>query len=416
LGKVFERGLIIMNKARRQKSKSKGSVMALILLVIILLFIMGLALSDLGLRSRLFALRTATGIAARCAADAGLTKAMSEMNQKLEADNWDDSNLPVATNEMLPGSDASYSYTVTPDANNQYLIQSIGSSGISQKTVNATLTIEGLFEYAIFADDTILLRNGTTLDGYNFDADDSPLKIGTNSTAAGAITSKLGVTIDGDVAVGAGGIIDVVIDSRAEAAITGISYVLTEPYELPSITVPAALLAMPSQGSITNNTTISSSGKYDSINLGGTGNTIMIDGDVTVYVVGNIRIGNSDTLIIVDANTNPDASLTLYVGGNIVTDSSATVNNATMDPCKFKTYALDTCLTIDLKNSGVLYGAIYAPNADVHLYTSVEVYGAIVCDSFVQDVWADFHYDASLRDITVNDPGVRFVATRWSEQ
>ncbi|UCC22366.1 MAG: hypothetical protein JSW23_11395 [Planctomycetota bacterium] len=405
-----------MNTARRQKCRTRGSAIALILLVIILLFIMGLALTDLGLRSRLFALRTATGIAARCAADAGLTKAMFEMNQKLEEDSWNDSNLPVATNEALPGCDSTYSYTVTPDANNQYLIQSIGSSGISQKTVNATLTIEGLFEYAIFADNTIVLKNGTTIDGYNFDADDSPLKIGTNSTAAGAITAKVGVTIDGDVAVGTGGVIDVVIDTRAEAAITGTSYVLTEPRELPSITVPDALLAMPSQGTITTNTTISSSGKYDSINLGSTGDTITVDGDVTLYVVGNIRIGNSDTFIIADANTNPDASLTLYVGGSITTDSGATVNNATMDPTKFITYGLDTCLTIDFKHAGIFYGAIYAPNAAVHLYNNVEVYGAVVCDSFVQDVDADFHYDASLRDVSINDPGVKFVTTRWNEQ
>ena len=388
--------------------------MPLAMVAILILFVMGAGLLSLGLRSRLLALRASSDIVSRCAADAGLTKAMLEMNQKLEEDNWNDSNLPEATDEALPGCDATYSYTVTPDANNHYLIQSIGSSGISQKTVNATLTVEGLFEYAIFADDTIVLRNGTTVDGYNFDADDSPLKIGTNSTVAGAITSKLGVTIDGDVAVGAGGIIDVVIDTRAEASITGTSYVLTEPYELPSITVPAELLAMPSQGSITGNTTVSSSGKYDSINLCSTGNTIIIDGDVALYVIGDVRVGNSDTFMI--TNANPDASLTLFVGGSVTTDGEATVNNATTDPTKFITYGLDTCLTIDFKHDGIFYGAIYAPNADVHLHKNVEVYGSFVCDSFVQDLDADFHYDASLRDVSVNDPGVKFVAMRWSEQ
>jgi hypothetical protein len=398
------------------KSKPKGSVLALIAAALILLFLTGMGIMSLGLHSRLQAIRTASEIAARCAADAGLTKAVFELNEQIKVKPWSDSNLPSATDESLPNCNLFFSYTVTGDSNDVYTIESIGTYGQADRRTYATLGIKGLFDYAIFTQGATLLKNGTTVDAYNLDADDSPLKIGTNSTAAGAITAKLGVTIDGDIAVGVGGDVDVVIDTRAEASITGTSYVLTEPRELPSITVPDALLAMPSQGTITNNTTISTSGKYDSINLGSTGDTIIVDGAVTLYVVGDIRIGNGDAFIIVDANTNPDASLTVYVGGSITTDSAATINNATMIPSKFRIYGLDTCLSIDFKNSGVLYGTIYAPNAAVHLYNSVEVYGAVVCDSFVQDVYADFHYDALLRDVSPTEEGAEFVVGRWSEQ
>jgi choice-of-anchor A domain-containing protein len=104
------------------------------------------------------------------------------------------------------------------------------------------------------------------------------------------------------------------------------------------------------------------------------------------------------------------------VGGNILLDNGSAINNLTMDTHKLKIYGLDTCTKIDIKNSGTLYGAIYAPNADIHLYNSVEVYGSVVGKSFTQDVSANVHYDASLRKASINDVGVRFVVKNWHEE
>ncbi len=409
-------GEVKMNTFKLLQSKRKGSTIVLVMIVLVVLLLAGAGLLNLGLHSRLAAVRDASEISARCAADAGLAKAMYEMNQKLEGGSWSDSNLPYAMYEALPGTEATFSYTVTPDANYRYDLQAIGNAGLCQKTVSATLGIKGLFEYAIFTKGNILLRNGTTVDWYNFDADDKPMKIGTNSTAAGAITAKLGVTINGDVAVGTGSSPDLVINNRAEAAISGGCYPLMEPHEMPSITVPDSLLALPSQGAITGSTTITTSGKYDSINLSGTGGKITINGPVTLYVVGSIRLGNTNQLVIVDTSTNPDASLTLYVGGSILTDNGSAINNATMDASKLKIYGLDACLAIDFKNSGAFYGAIYAPKADIHLYNSVVIHGAVVGKSFSQDVNANFYYDVSLRTVSAEEEGVRFVVERWSEQ
>jgi hypothetical protein len=409
-------GEVKMNTFKWLQSKRKGSTIVLVMIVLVILLLAGAGLLNLGLHSRLAAVRDASEISARCAADAGLAKALYEMNQQLEAGSWSDSNLPYAMYEALPGCESTFSYTVTPDANNRYDLQAIGNAGLCQKTVSATLGIKGQFEYAIFTKGPMVLRNGTTVDWYNFDADDKPMKIGTNSTAAGAITAKLGVTINGDVAVGDGGSPDLVINNRAEAAIGGNCYSLMEPHEMPSVTVPDSLLALPSQGAIAGSTTITTSGKYDSINLSGSNGKITIDGAVTLYVVGGISLGNTDQLLVVDAGTNPDASLTLYVGGNIVTNNGSTVNNATMDASKLKIYGLDTCLAIDFKNSGTFYGAIYAPNADIHLYNAVTIHGAVIGKSFSQDVNANFYYDTSLRTASAGDEGVYFAIERWSEQ
>jgi len=403
-----------MNLNKLLQSKKHGSAMALVLVAVILLLVMGIGLLSLGQHSRIFAVQTTSEIAARCAADAGLTKALFEMNSKLENKTWSDSVLPQVTNELLPNSNATFSYEITGDQSSGFTIQSTGSFGRAQKTVNAELQLKGLFEYAIFTQGALALRNGTAVTGYNFDADDEPLKVGTNSTAAGSVEMKTGVTINGDVRVGIGGDVDVVINSRTEATITGDVSALNEEHELPPITVPNNLLSLPSQGIIISPTIITTSAKYDSIKLGNSG-IITIDGSVTLYVVGDVILDNSAQLQIVAPSTNPNASLVLYLGGNLLMQNGGTINNLAKNPTKLKIYALDSCTSISFKNSGNFYGAIYAPAADVHQYNSVQLYGAIVANTFRQDVNANLNYDASLRDVSVNDEGTYFTIKRWWE-
>lgn len=407
-----------MNTFKLLQSKRKGSTIVLVMIVLVILLLAGAGLLNLGLQSRLAAVRDASEISARCAADAGLAKALYEMNQQLLGGSWSDSNLPYAMYEPLPGCDATYGYTVTPDANDHYNLQAMGHSGRNQKTVSASVGIKGIFEYAVFADD-IEFKSGTIVDAYNLVAGDEPLKIGTNSTTAGAITAKLGVTIDGDIAVGVGGDTDVVIDSRAEAAISGVTYSLSMKQQNDNIEVPEWLNSAPSQGTLTTGTTITTSGKYDAINLLADPNkleTIIIDGDVSIYVVGDVRVGNNDEIQVVAAGTNPDASLTLYLGGNFLADNGSAINNLSMDCRSFQMYGLETCTSIQMKQGGSFYGTIYAPNADIQLYNGVEVHGAIVSKTFSQDAAGGLHYDASLRTVSATDVGVRFVVERWSEE
>lgn len=406
-------GEVKMNKPIQ--SKRKGSVLALVMVILVIMLVMGVGLLSLGQSSRIRAARTGSEIVARSAADAGLTKALFEMNEKLKAKPWTDSNLPSAVTETLPNCDATLSYTVTVDGNNVYNIESIGSSGQAQKKVKSSLELDGLFEYAIFVKGILTLMNGTTIDMYNAGAGDPALQIGTNSTTAGAITAKTGVTIDGDVIVGPGGDPDTVIDSQLEAAITGDTRPGFKEEELASITVPTWLGALPSQGTLTGGTTVTTSAKYDNIDLGNS-EISTIDGAVELYVTGDVILDNSAQLLIVDANTNPDASLTLYLGGNLISKNGGLINNAAMDPHKVKIYGLDTCTGIHFMTNSIFYGAIYAPNADVQLNAKVDYYGSCIADSFTQNVDAFFHYDASLREVSADEVGVHFVVKQWNEE
>lgn len=406
-----------MNSKKYSKSKRDGFAMAVMLCAIILLFLAGLGTLTLGMHSRLLGVRTCSELAARSAADSGLTKALFEMNRQLKAKTWNGSSLPSVTDEPLPNCNAFFSYetakVITEDVNDNdiYIIESIGNSGLAQRTVSGTVELKGLFEYAIFVENQITLKNGTTVTAYNQDADDLPLQIGTNSTAAGAIIAKTGVTIDGDVVIGVDGDTDTVVDNKTEAAITGQTYPSLIKNKTSSITVPKYLQDMSSEGTITTSKTISSSAKYDSINLTGLGNLINVDGkNVVLYITGDLRLGNSDQLQI-----QTDASLTIFLGGNLYIDNSGAINNLTKDPKKLEIYGLDTCTIVDFKNSGSFYGALYTPNADIRLHNSVQMYGAVVGKSFIQDVNANFYYDMALRKVSADEIGVRFAVKRWHE-
>lgn len=389
----------------------RGSALPLVMSTLVILLMIGTGLLSLGLNSRTFAVRTGDQIQARCAADAGTKKALFEMNEMLKVKPWNDSTLPEATNQTLPNCDATFSYTVTGNTVSGYTIECTGSSGRAQRTVRADLRLAGLFEYAVFGDEDVVLKNSAKVDWYNYDEDDENLEVGTNSTESRAVTLENSAIVDGDVVVGVDGNPDTVIDAMW-ATITGETYAMSDEQLLPAITAPQSLQSLPSQGTIEDSTTISTSGKYDEIDLDN-GRILTIDGPVTLYITGDVILKNSAELQIVD---DDNVSLTLYLAGDVEVKNSGAINNLTEDPKKLKMFGLDACQTMTLKNSTDFYGTIYAPKADVVMMNSADAFGSVIAKTFEQKNSATFNYDASLRDVSANDEGVRFVVKRWREE
>jgi len=389
--------------------KRQGSAVPLALVAIMILLAMGVGLLNLGMSGRIYASRTADDITARCAADAGLTMALYEMNEKLKVKPWNYVSLPEAANQSLPYCDAVYSYTVSGNPGDGYTVQSVGVSGSADRTITCVLKPQGPFEFAVFGEDGAELKNSAIVDWFDFGADDEIMKVGTNSIASGAFSFKNSSTVNGDVVVGVGGNPDNVIDDFG-ATITGETRAQREANVLPVITVPDWLESLPSSGTIKNDSTVTNSAKYSSIDLKNE-KTLIIDGVITLYVTGGIILGNSAQVQI-----NNDASLILYLGGNFEGKNSSAVNNLTQDAGKLRIYCLDSCETMQFKNSLDFYGAIYAPNAEVIMDNSANLYGAVVARTFEQKNSGTFNYDAKLRDASVNDEAVRFVVTNWHEQ
>ena len=403
-----------MNK--RLKSQETGAALCLMVVAVILLTLTGMALLNLGLQTRISAIQTAKGIQARWSADAGLIKAVVEMNKKLSAKTWSDTSMPAVTNEVLFQSEQSFSYQVDKDGGGNYTVTSTGMAGSAIKRVYATMRLKGLFDSAILVKDRISLMPNTLVSGYNSqDATDTDfdLKIGTTSTAAGRIPLGPGTVVEADVFVGVGGNPNTVIG--AGGTITGQKYTLHEELDFPVITPPSlpyigtALSA--TSATITLDPT--GSGTYTGISLSQTGIVEIKGGDVVLYITGNINMGNGCEVIV-----RPGSSLTLYVDGNISADNSVGFNNQAGNVRDFQLFATGTSVQLfNMKAKSSIFGTIYAPDVDITLYPSAEMRGAIVGKNVTFKSGSVFYYDEALRDnVSIDDVGARFIVKRWREE
>jgi len=132
-----------------------------------------------------------------------------------------------------------------------------------------------------------------------------------------------------------------------------------------------------------------------------------------LHITGDIQLGRSCQIIVKDGST-----LTIYSDGNINCRESSGINpeNPAQSVQTLSLYATgDDTQLFDLKAKGQWTGVVYAPNADVTLFSGGDVYGSFVADTFEFKAGGNYHYDEALRDVQVDHDGVRFVITRWRE-
>jgi hypothetical protein len=394
-----------------------GFALAAMLCTVVILLIIGTGVLAVGLHSRKFAVRTSSEMIARCAADAGVTKALFEMNEKLKVIPWDDSSLPEAIGETLPNSDATYSYAVTGDIVSGYKLISKGKYGLGEKLINCSLSLAGPFERAILAQENVILKSGMLIDGYNssdpWDTD-IDVQVGTTSILSDSIVLNMGVVVNGNVAVGVGGNVDTVIKDLG--ASTYRRYAMLEEIELPLITAPELVdtgLDIKVQGAtITVGPT--DNGQYGKIELKKASNPGVLEvtgGDVVLYITGDIRLGQNCEIVIKDGST-----LALYLEGDLDTDNNAGINNEGV-PSSFKLFGTSTKeQSFVLRAKSKSFGAIYAPNADVFVKADSDIYGSVTANNVVMMASGNFYYDKALRTVTTDDDAVRFVINQWCEE
>jgi len=415
-----------MSMKKLLHSKRRGSAIALTVVAILILLAVGVGLLGLGFNGRVYSHRTASDIAARCAADAGLAMALFEMNQKLQVKPFSEGTLPLATSVNLPYSDQVCSYNVTGNLAGGYTIESTGTCAGATRTVRATIGLQSAFSRAILTKQTLTLKSGTVVDGYNsLDPSDTDIdvSIGSQSASDSSVILNMGSTVEGDVFVA--GSLDSAIKDLG-ATVSGDKYV-SAPQPLPRVTAPA----LPDMGAIsaagkTVTLTPASSGTYSSIDLlqleakvkGVTTTTpavlVVEGGDVVLHVTGDIQLGNSCEIVV-----KGGATLTVYTDGNIHCRNGSGINteNPPEEADTLQIYATgQPGQFIDVKAKSNFTGIIYAPAADVVLYAQGNAYGSIVARSFNYMAGGNFYYDEALmQKNTVNDEGVQFVVTRWSE-
>jgi hypothetical protein len=383
--------------------------MPLVMLVVVILLPLGLALLSMGERSRAMAMSASSAIAARAAADAGLTKAVCEMNGAVRSGTFSPGNLPTATDEGLPGTETTCSYAVTWDSQAGYEARCTGKCRDIERMVHCTLRLRGPCDFSLFTRGPMSLKTGTIVDWYNYEGQSIGNQVGTNSNEPESVALYSGAVIRGDMVTGPGEDPDVVIKNNG-ATITGGTYAQLEETVMLPVTVPAFMQALPSSGILKDGGQISGTRKYSGIDLKN-GKKIVIQGPTTLYVTGDVLFGNSAGIEIQDEG----ASLTLYLGGGLVGANASGFNNLSEDAHRLTIYGLDSCRSLAFKNSSDFYGVLYAPQANAVIDNSGDLYGSFVAGSFEAKNSARIMYDASLRNVTPDDQAVYFIVDRWYE-
>ncbi|MHC4573768.1 MAG: DUF7305 domain-containing protein [Planctomycetota bacterium] len=376
-----------MNVRKLLTSRKSGAALTIVLFAVIILLLMGGGLLSLGLQGRMRAIRTSSGIVARCAADSALTTTVYEMNQKLKVIPWDDTALPYALDSALLGCDATFSYEVQGNLNSGYVATCVGKSGYAHRRVTATLRLKGLFDSGVMVKETIKLYSGTLVDIYD-PATDVPVQIATTSAEPGSISLAPGASVDGEVLVG------------VEGYFPTVSVPLLPDMGMP-IDVQGTIMTIGPEDS----------GRYTAITLK-TGAALVADGggEVILHVTGDVFMGQSCEVVL-----KPGTSLTLYLDGDLLAGNSTGINNESQDSTAFTLFGTGEDQKFELKAKSEWYGAVYAPNADVTIKSNAEVVGSFVSSSFETTGGALILYDSALRDVDTSDVGVFFIVDRWQE-
>ena len=381
-------------------AKRSGMIMPLVATIVVFIFLLGIAMLKIGFSSRFTAARTTTEIAARGAADAGLAMAMHLMDHDLVT--------PSEISYAFPNTRATFTYYVTRDPKG-FFIRSVGTSGNMSKTVYAMTWARSFWSYAIAVQNSLEFKSKITLDVWPPGTTPVPT-IATTSTMPGAVDIGPNVEIPGDIVVGAGSNPSEVVDTGPNSEVHGDMYPLDNDIEFPPVSVPAGLPPLITWDP--NSTTVLPGGVYAyfSIDLKNA-ETIRIIGDVTMYVDGLMKLRNGAIL-----NIDDGSSLVLYLGGSLIADNGSFITNDENDARNLKIYGTPDCRIIDLKNSGDLCAAIYAPSANLLIYNDGKTTGAFVGNNFEMKNSGEFYYDTRLAEGEPTEGPVFFQIERWWER
>ncbi|MHC5141053.1 MAG: DUF7305 domain-containing protein, partial [Planctomycetota bacterium] len=369
--------------------KRPGSVLVLVVLVVLISFIIGTGLLALGTQSRVSSVNQVQDMKARSAADAGMERALQEINNAVRAKTWSESVTPYVNNAALPFSDSVYSIKTHYDTTDGYQVVSVGTDRDYTRSVSATLGLRGLFDNAIQCRDNITLKAGTVVDTIDStismdpaDCDEKAI-IGTNSTDPDSIILNWGVVVDGDVVVGVGGDTSTVIKDLG--ATMDSSYPMSTSVEFPAISAPSLFGPDTSIGIKKNEKTIGpggdfpATGRFNNIKMS-QGTTLRVIGDCTLYITGDVTMGQNSEILL-DASKN--AKLTIYLDGDWNSDNNSGINNETTATNTFSLYGTGPVgQAIDIKAKGEFYGVIYAPDANLTMYSGGNIYGSFVTNNF----------------------------------
>ena len=197
----------------------------------------------------------------------------------------------------------------------------------------------------------------------------------TNKGSVGNIGANGDITLEQNTAIsGSVSAVDA-IHTQSGVTISGSQTTSAAAKSFPSITpstTPTSSL------NIGNNTTVNLTAGtyyYTSIDIGNNSNITTSGGPVTIYVTGDVDIGNSVTI-----GANPGTNL------QIIAKSSG---------------ADTSSVEFEAGNTFTFYGSFYGKNTDVDLGNDAKIYGSMLARTIKMGNNAKIHYDLALENQSV---------------
>ena len=221
----------------------------------------------------------------------------------------------------------------------------------------------------------------------------SGVLMSTNSTGFGQwiVSGSSRVTVDGRV--GPGGSASSVIAVIPPAVMTGTNGALTirtaPMLQGIPLTPPASSGAYSSNADIT----ISTNRRYSTFNAAGNA-VITVSGNTSIIVDGSLRLSGQAKFVLA-----PNATLDLFVGGDITVTGNSAINNSSADTARVRLYIISTTASnMWVDSSARVCAVVRSPFGRLVLGNSAEFFGAFHGSSLGISNKARLHADvAALR-------------------
>ncbi len=316
-------------------------------------------------------------------AEAGINRACAELGNDLS---WRAGFNDVAF------SGGQYTVTLDDSATNAALADTVivtsmaeqneASSGIE---VYLVPIIFRPFQYAMFGDSSVDLRNSALTDSYNSDSGTYAGTVTFNEGDVGSngeIVVHNSADLGGDVSTSEEGALSI----NPAATVAGDTTSTAPAQDIPLIPDEVFTLA---EATNDNATGISGSYTYNpsTHSFLSSGTVIFQTG---TYFFSELTLKNTASLELA-----PGAEVIIYVTGDIELKNSTEVNDGG-SPMDLQFYSQGD---IVLKNSGDIYATFYSPEGFGDLRNSGDFYGSIVAQDILVHNSAGFHYDRRLSEI-----------------
>lgn len=390
------------------KQGDQGFAFISVLIFTVLLFGLSLSYFDLMMSEKRLTKSSENSLKAEALAEAGLDEVFWEYNYgDSDFTGWTvvsatQRRMTATLTNDLGAAVGGYVTDVTNFTSNTPAVTVTGTltagttGGGTTSVVQAQLQGRPLFSAAVAAKGAITMSGNAATDSYDsilgaygganlFQNGD----VVTNMTGSPAITLSGNAEIGGDAGTAGGS-----ISMSGNADVTG-SQSTNSGTAIFDVEAAPSLTSYPSLSLAGNSSQALTSGSYPNISLSGNAN-LTVASNVTIHLTSTTTaFSNSGNGRITIAS---GGSLTIYSDGDISISGNGVVNNNSgqLAPLMFQIKGSSTCDSVSLSGNGDITGLINTPYAAVTNTGNGEVYGGVICNTYVSAGNGKVHYDQQL--------------------